>query len=55
MSTLGLKTIETGLGDIYYKADNLDLQFLMEALAERIKKDGPKSVLRLIEYDLISS
>jgi hypothetical protein len=51
-SDLG-KDIDCGVGTISYEVNgSLDLVYLMEALAERIKKDGYKPVLRLLEYDL---
>lgn len=48
------KDIDCGVGAISYQTSgSMDLDSIMEALEERIKKDGFKSVLRLLEYDQI--
>jgi hypothetical protein len=42
-------TINAGIGEINWQSDNLQLQLVMEALAEKIQSVGPLKVLRLLE------
>ena len=45
----GLTTIDAGIGTIEYRTDNLALEYIMEALHQRIKSDGYKAVLSLLD------
>ena len=42
---LSYTTIPCGIGEINYQTDNLQLQQLMEALAQRIENEGPAKIL----------
>jgi hypothetical protein len=42
-------TINAGIGEINWQSDNLQLQLVMEALAEKIQSVGPLKVLRILE------
>lgn len=42
-------TIDCGIGKIDYSADNLQLELLMENLAERIKEHGALKTMRMLQ------
>lgn len=41
-------TILAGIGHIDYQTQNLQLQLLMEALEDRLKKSSPREVIDLL-------
>lgn len=47
-----LNTIDCGIGEIEWIADNLQLELLMENLEERIKEHGPFKTMRMLQVPL---